>query len=140
MDQAYVNDESAASDQPIRCQLVPVPPSTDNPLSIDNPYSKDQAPPPTLTLDLRVVDAIGVIDPTTNAVITSAGLARVTATPEIYAHPDSDQGGGYQEPILVLEVPGMQTLRIGQRPIRFSVWNGEQFRYAWRAVTDITRG
>jgi hypothetical protein len=32
----------------------------------------------------------------------------VTATPEKYAHPGTDMGGGYEKPVLVLEVPGMR--------------------------------
>jgi hypothetical protein len=135
MDLTYSDDEPAQSGGPVRCQLVLVPAFTDNPLSIDDPYSADKAPPPTLTLDLAAQDPVEVIDPTTNAVITWAGIGQITATPELYWHTVQSAEGSsisYQQPLLVLEVPGMRKLRIGQRPIRFSKWNGEQFRYAWR--------
>jgi hypothetical protein len=138
MEQAYSNDGAAPLEEPMRCQLVPVPPSTDNPLSIDHPYSTDTAPPPTLTIDLAAENAVEIIDPTTKAVITSAGIGQITATPEEYYHRESNSEGSsisYQQPLLVLEVPGMRKLRIGQRPIRYSKWNGEQFRYTWRGRT-----
>jgi hypothetical protein len=65
MDQTYSNDGTAPSEEPIRCQLVPVPSSADNPLSIDNPHSTDTAPPPTLTVDLAAENAVEILDPTT---------------------------------------------------------------------------
>jgi hypothetical protein len=106
MDQTYSNDGTAPSEEPIRCQLVPVPSSADNPLSIDNPHSTDTAPPPTLTIDLAAENAVEILDPTTNAVITSAGIGQISATPEEYYHRVQHSEGSsisYQQPLLVLE-------------------------------------
>ncbi|HXO51331.1 MAG TPA: hypothetical protein VN888_09955, partial [Mycobacterium sp.] len=70
------------------------------------------------------------------AVITSAGRAQVTATPAIYAPvSESAEGAGprqYKQPMLIVNVPGVLNLRIAIRPMRFSIWNGHHFRYAWR--------
>ncbi|MDR3663046.1 MAG: hypothetical protein P4L86_22110, partial [Mycobacterium sp.] len=70
------------------------------------------------------------------AVITSAGRAQVTATPAIYA-PVSESAEGarprqYKQPVLIVNVPGVLDLRIAIRPMRYSIWNGHHFRYAWR--------
>ncbi|OBA73058.1 hypothetical protein A5641_06710 [Mycobacterium sp. 1554424.7] len=112
--------------EPTRCELVPVP----SPLA-------EVPPPPPLTLDLGVEGAIGVIDPATDRVIASAGLAQVTATPAKYARmvPDDSEGPPkkeYTQALLLLQVPGVPNLRIGTAPLRDSVWSGKQFRYAWR--------
>jgi len=127
MDPACGNHGSAPSGKSIRCQLVPVAPYVD----------EAGRPPPTLTLDFGAEGAIGVVDPATDAVITSATLARITATPAKYTHIVSDNFEGaskklYTQPLLLLQVPGMHNLRIGTPPMRDAVWSGNQFRYAWR--------
>ena len=110
----------------MRCELIPVP----SPL--------DEVPiPPTLTLDLGVEGAIGVVDSATNRIIASAGLAQIDAAPAKYARmvPDDPEGPPkkeYTQPLLLLQVPGIEKLRIGTAPMRDSVWSGKQFRYAWR--------
>jgi hypothetical protein len=136
MDPADVNDESAASGKPTRCLLFANRDESriTNQRALEEHVASAFAEQPVLAIDVGN-DAISVIDPASNAVITSAGLAQVTATPGIYA-PIAVWSEGtsreYKQPVLLLEVPGVQDLRIGILPMRFSVWNGEHFRYAWR--------
>jgi hypothetical protein len=72
----HANDESAASGQPIlRYELVPLP------QGVRGIFTKAPPTPPPLVLDMGIKDAIRVIDPKTNAVVASASVAQVTATP-----------------------------------------------------------
>jgi hypothetical protein len=114
MEQA--NDQSAASGDPIRCQLNPAP-----------SFWKKQPP---LALDVGK-DAIRVIDSNTTALIASASLAQVTAKPAKYTH-SSESGPTYTQPVLVVGVPGLPPLRIGTALAGYSSWGaGAQYRYAW---------
>ena len=114
----YVEDQSAASGDPIRCQLNPAP-----------SFWKKQPP---LALDVGK-DAIRVVDPNQNALIASASLAQVTATPAKYTHSGGESGPTYTQSILVVDVPGLQSLRIGTGLTGYSKWGGGgQYRYAWR--------
>jgi hypothetical protein len=140
MDPADVNNESAESGEPIRYELVPVtprmvetlgwPPKVKAKVDLGDP-GLPTAPP--LVLDVGIRDAIRVIDANTKALIASARLAQMTATPGIYER--INDGAeittvDYRQPLLVLEIPGMQ-LRIGIPPIRVATLSGAQFRYRY---------
>src|SRR5258708_10063477 len=137
MDMAEGYDESAASGRPTRCQLFA---SRDESKifkerALQESRGRTFAEQPLLDIDVGS-DALWVIEPASKAVITSAGRAQVTATPAIYA-PVSESAEGarprqYKQPMLIVSVPGVLNLRIAIRPMRFSIWNGHHFRYAWR--------
>ena len=137
MDMADGYDESAASGRPTRCQLFASPDESKifKGRALQESLARTFAEQPQLAIDVGS-DAISVIEPVSKAVITSAGRAQVTATPAIYA-PVSDSAEGarprqYKQPMLIVNVPGGLNLRIAIRPMRYSIWNGHQFRYAWR--------
>lgn len=74
---------------------------------------------PALAIDLGD-DAIQVIDLTTNALIASARLAQVTATPKEHTvYRDSVFRETPSWPVLVVGVPGVQPLTIGPLPLGF---------------------
>jgi hypothetical protein len=123
MDPAYVNDESAASGQPIRCQLVPVPPRVKSSRQV-----KPAAPP--LVLEVSTNGAVRVIDANTKALIASDWLAQVMATPTMYRAGD-DNNPSYTQPLVAVEIPGSEPLRIGPSPMGRSS-GVPQFRYGWR--------
>ena len=143
-----VNDKSAASGQPIptgkrgrrdrlrgqrdrlRCQLVPVPPLVEN-WRWRNKV-KPTAPP--LVLDVGTNGAIRVIDANTNALIASDWLENVTATPAKWKRYADENNEGYTQPLVIVDVPGLQPLRIGARPTDTTSWSGLQFRYGWRGM------
>jgi hypothetical protein len=69
-------------------------------------------------------DAIWVIDPNTNALIASAWLAQVRATPANHTYRSEDND--WTMPVLVVRVPGLQPLVIMVPQIRkdsFSFWD-----------------
>ncbi len=114
------NEESAASEEPIRCRVIPY-------LS-----RKRQR-----LFAIEVAnDAISVSDPDTNALITSAGLAEVTATPAKFIFVE---GGGLDsfantrtQPVLLVHVPGLQPVIIGT-PAMNEMYRGRlQYRFSWR--------
>jgi hypothetical protein len=136
--------------QPTRCLLFP------NPLSAQQmgPFAvlKKQrhlrsAQQPRLAIDVGA-DGIRVIDPNSNALIASAGLGQVTATPETYRYqrrgllfgpPDQvasrvlDQAVAEfasTAPGLVVCVPGLQPLTIGCLDRAGSA--GFTRRFSWR--------
>jgi hypothetical protein len=84
-------------------------------------------------------EAIWVIDPNTNALVASAWLAQVTATP---AKRDDKVWGIVAEslrtgrtitvPALVVRVPGLQPLTIGCVELPKNLVRGPRFRFAWR--------
>ena len=135
------NEESAGSGQPIptgkrgrrdhlRFQLVPVRPHTTATTWTGRLKEKPKAPP--LVLDLGTNDAIRVIDADTNELIASDWLAQVTATPAKYRY--TDEGNpNYTQPLLIMDVHGLQPLRIGARQMG-SGYGGPQFRYGWRGT------
>jgi hypothetical protein len=146
-----VTGVAGATAQPTRCLLFP------NPLLIQQmgPFAfrkKQQllqsASQPRLAIDVGK-DAIWVKDPSSDALIGSAWLAQVTATPETYRYrygsrswlfaPSFDQIAGRlleqamakslsTSPVLVVCVPGLQPLIIGCRD---SV-GGLERRFSWR--------
>ena len=137
MDMADGYDESAASGRPTRCQLFASPDESKifKERALQESLARTFAEQPLLAIDVGN-DAISVIESASKAVITSAGRAQVTATPAIYA-PVSESAEGarprqYKQPMLIVNVPGVLNLRIAIRPMRFSIWNGHHFRYAWR--------
>jgi hypothetical protein len=70
-------------------------------------------PQPSLAIDMGK-DAVSVIDPNTNALIASASLAQVTATPaEFKCYAESPNEGWETRAVLVVRVPGAQPLSIG---------------------------
>jgi hypothetical protein len=131
-----------APDEPTRCVLIP------NPVK-DASYSGFgifanwrfvgmQAPQPSLAIDVGA-DAIWLIDLNTNAIIASARIAQVTATPAenvIRARFRS------RTPVLVVRVPGLQPLTIacgstGPDAGRWA-WTGTWiYRFSWRG--DVPR-
>jgi hypothetical protein len=84
MDLANVHDGSAAADEPMRCELVPLPQTY-----LGNFWTKAPPTPPPLVLETGMNGAIRVTDANTNALVASAPLAQVTATPARYT-----TGGG----------------------------------------------
>jgi DivIVA domain-containing protein len=117
-----VNEESAASAEPIRCVLRPYP------------YPSVWKRQPLLLIDMSK-DAIWVSDPNTNTLIASAGLAHVTATPageQIYVDHESEFFGGWHtRPLLVVRVPGLQPLIITTSPMKV---NPIQYGLSWRGA------
>jgi hypothetical protein len=125
---------------PIRCLLFP------SPLLIQQmgafAYRKRQrvlqsVNQPRLAIDVGT-DAIHVVDPNTNALVTSAQAAQVTATPETYQYryggfgysfsPDRMMARSLSEtPVMVLRFPGMQPLSIGCR----DTVGGLDKRFSW---------
>lgn len=149
----HAKDESAASGKPIptgkrdrlrgqreepllgqrdrlRCQLVPVPPIVEN-WRWRNKV-KPTAPP--LVLDVGTNGAIRVIDANTNALIASDWLAGVTVTPAKWKRYADENNEGYTQPLVIVDVPGLQPLRIGARSTDKSSWSGVQFRYVWSGM------
>lgn len=137
MDMADGVGESAASGRPTRCQLFASPDESKffKERDLQESLARTFAEQPQLAIDVGD-DAISVIEPASKAVITSAGRAQVTATPAIYAPvSQAAEGAGsrqYKQPMLIVDVPGVLNLRIAIRPMRYSIWNGHNFRYAWR--------
>lgn len=129
MDPAEVNDRSAAPGEPIRCELVPLPQRYSGTF-----WTKAPPEPPPLVLDIEIDGAIRVTDPRTNAVIASAPFAQVTATPARYR-----TGGGeyasHTDPVLIVDVPGLQPLRIRPSPMQYGMRYTEgDYRYSWRDI------
>ena len=109
--------QSVAPDEPIRCVLTELfnrGRLWRNALRLD--FSGGRR---ALAIDVSN-DAIWVIDLTTNALITSARLAPVTATPKEHRHYSSGVGSidvwGDRMPVLVVDVPGLPSLSIGPLP------------------------
>jgi hypothetical protein len=136
MDMADGFGESAALGRPTRCQLFASPDESKifKERALQESLARTFAEQPQLAIDVGN-HAISIIEPASKAVITSAGRAQVTATPAIYA-PVSESSEGavrqYKQPMLIVNVPGGLNPRIAIRPMRYSIWNGHQFRYAWR--------
>ena len=137
MDMTDGYDESAASRRATRCQLFASPDESKifKERALQESLARTFGEQPQLAIDVGK-DAISVIEPASTAVVTSAGRAQVTATPAVYAPvSESAEAGGsrqYKQPMLIVNVPGPLNLRIAIRPMRYSIWNGHQFRYAWR--------
>ena len=136
MEMADGHGESAASGSPTLCQLFASPDESKifKERALQESLARTFAEQPQLAIDVGN-GAISVIEPASKAVVTSAGRAQVTATPAIYAPvSESFEGAGreYKQPMLIVNVPGGLNLRIAIRAMRYSIWNGRHFRYAWR--------
>jgi hypothetical protein len=126
----HANDESAASGDPIlRCELVPLPQMH------SGIFTKAPPTSPPLALDVGINDAIRVIDPKTNALIASASVAQVTATPARHRFAMSDDDPWHTDPLLIVTVPGLQPLRIRPSPMKYGMFyiRGD-YRYTWRDI------
>jgi hypothetical protein len=109
------NEESAAQDQPARCWLVSFS-------TLAGATYKEAAAAnlgtlsnfkPSLAIDVGE-DTISVMDANTNALVASAPLAQVTATPATRLGTDRERGYAPKGvPILIVCVPGAQRLTIG---------------------------
>ncbi len=89
---------------------------------------------PPLAIDVGE-HTVSIVDPAGDAVIDSAAIREVTATPGVYAPVDRSSESNtkrYTQPLLLLEGPGALDVRIGILPMRVTTWTGHQFRYAWR--------
>jgi hypothetical protein len=136
MDMADGYNEPAASGRPTPCELFASPDESKifKERALQESLARTFAEQPQLAIDVGT-DAISVIEPASKTVIASAGRAQVTATPANYAPvAESGEGGSrqYKQPMLIVNVPGGLNLRIAIRPMRYSIWNGHHFRYAWR--------
>ncbi len=116
----HANEESAASEEPIRCRIIPA-------------LSRKRK----RLFAIEVAkDVISVSDPNTNALITSARLAEVTATPAAFTFVE---GGGMDsvantrtQPVLLVHVPGLEPIIIGT-PAMNEMYRGSlQYRFSWR--------
>jgi DivIVA domain-containing protein len=98
---------------------------------------------PALAMDLGT-DAIWVIDLTTNALIASAALAQVTATPKEHRHYSNYDFWGTGMPVLVVGVPGLPPLTIGPLPLEVPPDWARSGRWAtsiassWRTTVPTT--
>jgi hypothetical protein len=93
--------------------------------------SREGGPRPVLALDVGK-DAISVIDLTTSALMASARLAQVTATPAKY-EVSSESSSTVTTPVLIVDVPGLQPLTVGSNAYAGrSVLRGLQHRFSWR--------
>lgn len=123
-----VNDESAASGEPLHCELVPLPPDT------GGIFTKAPPAPQPLVLDIGIGGAVRVIDPKTNALIASAPVAQVTATPARYASGISD-GPSHTDPVVVVAIPGLQPLTIRPAPMKYGIlYSQGDYRHTWRDI------
>ena len=129
MDPADSNAESDESGKRLRCELVPLPQRHSG-----NFWTKTPPPPPPLALDIGAGGAVRVTDRQTNALLASASLAQMTATPARYT-----SGGGeyarHTDPLLIVGVPGLQPLRIRPAPMKYGITYTEgTYRYNWRDI------
>jgi hypothetical protein len=104
-----------APGEPLRCLLFPRPSA-----GVFDFGLKKFNPRPSLAVDVGT-DAVWLIDPNTNALIASASLAQVTATPANCKY--NSEGGSYTVPVLVVRVPGLQPLTIDGP--RSRAWRGK---------------
>jgi hypothetical protein len=77
----------------MRCELVPLPQTY-----LGNFWTKAPPTPPPLVLDTGMNGAIRVTDANTNALIASAPLAQVTATPARYTSEGWGARTAYRSP------------------------------------------
>jgi hypothetical protein len=119
MDQA--NDQSGASAQPVRYELI------------GRYFARKKDIRPSLTLDVSN-DAVWVRDAEATALVASASLAQVTATPAQCKHKEyeSESTTTWKQPVLVLGVPGLEPLIIGTDETKHSKWGGRgNYQYIW---------
>jgi DivIVA domain-containing protein len=129
--QTSVDEESAASTEPIRCQLF---------TTLGKPWGAASLANPSSTIEVDG-DAIRVIDANRNALIGSASLAQVTATAENYTYFERPMSGGDGAmsggkscimPVLVVNIPGLEPLTIQPLEVSNSFLAGYRSRFSWR--------
>ena len=97
---------------------------------------------PGLAIDVGK-DEIRVTDLNTNALMASARLAQVTATPTMFVQTGR---GEFKAPLMVVHVPGLQPLNLSVPPFApgagFHKWYGKYiFRFSWnRSVPEERHG
>jgi hypothetical protein len=123
-----LHEDSAASGQPIRCELVPVPTGEYKRFT-----NKPKPGPPPLVLDVGQNGATRLTDPDTGEFVTSTWLAEVTATPARFRHGGGEAIQSYTEPVLIVDLPGAQPLIIGTAYRRVSRSGIRQIRYVWNS-------
>ncbi|OBG29193.1 hypothetical protein [Mycobacterium sp. E3198] len=102
--------------------------------ALEDDAAKIFAQQPPLAIDVGE-GTVSIVDPGSNAVITSALIHEVTATPGTYAPMDQSSESTsrrYTQPLLLLDAPGGLDVVVGILPMRVTTWTGHQFRYAWR--------
>lgn len=120
---------------PTRCSLIPCPnwffsdTLSGSLAALSKPFKlgfsgRAQSAPPALALDVDD-DGVRVIDPATEAVLASARLAQVTATPAIYTY---YRKSGLTMPVMVVRIPGLQERLQANRPLTISCRDG---RFSW---------
>jgi|SRR3954471_12199379 hypothetical protein len=88
-------------------------------------------PRPDVAIDMGS-DTLTVTDLSTNALISTAPLAQVTAKPAIHSRTRSD-AADVVYPVLIVDVPGMQPLTIGSLAIGYQdFFDGWNTRFTWR--------
>jgi DivIVA domain-containing protein len=112
---------SDEADRPMRWLLTPMP-----------SLRQSVKPRPAVVMDVGK-DAIWVTNPETNTLIASAWLAQVVATPAEFLSSQGDawvRNVEYIQPLLVVDVPGTQSLIIGTPAMKGSY--PLRFRFSWR--------
>ena len=120
-----------APGEPTRCLLAPCPawffPDTasGSMAALSRPFKyasskRAVSATPSLAIDVND-DAVWVIDPNSNTVITSARLAQVTATPAKHTY---YKKSGLTAPVMVVRVPGLQERLGATRPLTITCRDG----------------
>jgi hypothetical protein len=102
--------------------------------ALEDDAVKTFAQQPPLAIDVGG-GTISIVDPGGNAVISSAPIHEVTATPGTYAPMDQSSESTsrrYTQPLLLLDAARGLDVIVGILPMRVTTWTGHQFRYAWR--------
>jgi DivIVA domain-containing protein len=118
------NEESASSVPPRRWELLPYP------------SVWKRRPPLTIVVDK---DAIWVVDAKTNAVVTSAPLAQVTATRAQFtesARETRPWTSGHAQPLVVLPLAGLKPLIIASTAMK---GYDAGYRFSWRGRVQEAR-
>jgi DivIVA domain-containing protein len=124
------NEESVAPEPSNHWELSPVP-----------SFWKRRPP---LVIDVGK-DAIWVVDAKTNALVTSARLAQVTATRSEFTSVTSTGDPwigwkiGRSQPLLVMSIPGLQPLIIGTSAMKGYGSRGHRYRLSWRGMAQKDR-
>lgn len=116
---------SAAEEQPTRCWLVPW--STLERASYSQAVTGNFKP--SLAIDIDK-DTISVLDLDTNALVVSAPLAQVTATPAKHER-KYPRIGVITLPVLVVSIVGMRRLTIGCMEPK-QAFGAAGYRFSWR--------
>jgi hypothetical protein len=110
-----------------RCELVPRPQRYS-----PNFWAKKPPTPPPLVMEIDADNVVRITDANTHAVIATAPLAQVSATPA--RHTRNSGESWVTEPLVVVAVPGLHPLKIESRRIKGD-WG--EYRYNWRDDVDV---